>query len=229
MELKLKAGNVISSNVHEIGVIAIGSHIENHGTALPIDTDSKIASYVALQAALRSGAKFLGILYAATEYSYINHGIHIDAEELALNHLLPTLRSAKKYVNIKKVILVNGHGGNLPILGYLEEIEKKLKIKIIFNNKIVEIEGPHAGTGELSMGSVLKIVDESRLNEHCNFNNNPEVGMVGFKKARDIDEGINEGAKEVENKGVCIDRALGNKLLETAVNEVIADIEKLLD
>jgi len=229
MELKFKAGNVISPKVHEIGVLAVGSHLENHGAALPIDTDSKIAAYIALQAALRSGAKFIGILYAATEYSYIKHGIHIDAEELALKRLFPTLKSAKKCLNIKKVVLVNGHGGNIPLLDYLDDIEKELEIKILFNNKIVEIEGPHAGTGELSIGSVLNIVDESKLEEHCNFKNHPEVGMVGFKEARSIDKGINKGAVSVENEGVCIDIELGNELLETAISDVIKDIEKLLN
>ncbi len=229
MELKLGAGNVISPQAHEIGVLAVGSHLENHGTALPIDTDSKIAAYVALQAALKSGAKFLGILYAATEYHYINHGNHISANELALKHLLPTLRSAKRCTRIKKVLLVNGHGGNIPLIDYLEDMEKKLDIKIAFNNKIVEIEGPHAGSGELSMGNVLGMVDESKLEEHCNFENNPEVGMVGFKEARNIDKGINEGAEVVENEGVCIDNELGNKMLETAIDDVIRDIEKLLD
>lgn len=229
MKLKLEAGNVISPDVHEIGVLAVGSHLENHGAALPIDTDSKIAAYIALQAALRSGAKFLGILYAATEYHYINHGNHISANELAQKHLLPVLRSAKRCTKIKKVILVNGHGGNIPLIDYLEDIEKKLDIKIVFNNKIVEIEGPHAGSGELSMGSFLGMVDESKMEEHCNFEDNPEVGMVGFKEARNIDKGINECANLVENEGVCIDKGLGNEMLETAINDVIKGIEKLLD
>ncbi|HML05479.1 MAG TPA: 2-amino-5-formylamino-6-ribosylaminopyrimidin-4(3H)-one 5'-monophosphate deformylase [Methanobacterium sp.] len=229
MKLNYSSGNVISPKVHEIGILAVGSHLENHGAALPIDTDSKIASHLALQASLRSGAKFLGILYAATEYEYIKHGIHIDTEELAKKELLPTLRSAKKCLNIKKVILVNGHGGNLPLLDYIAEIENELDITIIFNNKIVEIEGPHAGSGELSMGSILKMVDETKLPEHCNFEKYPEVGMVGFKEARKIDEGIDQGAKSVENKGVCIDEELGNSLIETAVESIIDDLKRLLD
>ncbi len=228
MKLRYSSGNVISPKVHETGVLAVGSHLENHGAALPIDTDSKIAAYLALQASLRSGAKFLGILYAAAEYDYINHGIHMDAKQLARNQLIPTLRSAKKCMNIKKVVLVNGHGGNIPLLDYIEEIEKKIELKIIFNNKIVEIEGPHGGTGELSMGSILKIVDESRLPEHCDFKKYPEVGMVGFKEARNMDEGINEGAKTVEEEGVCIDLELGNELLEIAINDIIKDIKNLL-
>jgi len=53
--------------------------------------------------------------------------------------------------------------------------------------------------------------------------------MVGFKEARSIDKGINRGAVSVENEGVCIDIELGNELLETAISDVIKDVEKLLD
>lgn len=229
MELRYSSGNVISPEVHEIGVLAVGSHLENHGAALPIDTDSKIAAYLALQASLISGAKFLGILHAATEYDYVKHGIHIDAQKLAEDQLFPVLESAKKYLNIKKVVLVNGHGGNVPLMDHIGEIEKELKLRIVFNNKIVEIEGPHAGTGELSMGNILKIVDESKLQEHCDFKKYPEVGMVGLEEARDINEGINDGARTVEKEGVCIDMELGKQLLDIAVEDIIGDIKRLLN
>ena len=52
VELRVNAGNVKNPNVHKIGIIALGSHLENHGPALPIDTDAKIASYIAFRAAL---------------------------------------------------------------------------------------------------------------------------------------------------------------------------------
>ncbi|MGB9936865.1 MAG: 2-amino-5-formylamino-6-ribosylaminopyrimidin-4(3H)-one 5'-monophosphate deformylase [Methanobacterium sp.] len=229
MKLNYSSGNVISPKVHEIGILAIGSHLENHGAALPIDTDSKIAAHLALQAALRSGAKFLGILYAATEYEYVNHGIHIDAETLARKRLLPTLKSAKKCLNIKKVVIVNGHGGNIPLIDYIEEIEKELNLQIIFNNKIVEIEGPHAGTGEISIASILGFLDKSKLDKHCDFDKYPEVGMVGLKEARKADEGINNGAKSVKNEGVCIDEELGNLLIEESLESIIRDIKKIIN
>ncbi|MGZ7066938.1 MAG: 2-amino-5-formylamino-6-ribosylaminopyrimidin-4(3H)-one 5'-monophosphate deformylase [Methanobacterium sp.] len=229
MKLNYSSGNVISKKVHEVGILAIGSHLENHGAALPIDTDSKISSYLALQAALRSGAKFLGILYAATEYDYVKHGIHIDAEELAKKVLLPTLGSAKKCLKIKKVVLVNGHGGNIPLLDYIEDVEKELDITIIFNNRIVEIEGPHAGTGEISMGSILGILDESKISKHCNFQKYPEVGMVGFEEARKYDEGINQGANKVLEEGVCINKDLGNTLIENAIVSIVKDVIRILD
>ncbi|MCE5215216.1 MAG: 2-amino-5-formylamino-6-ribosylaminopyrimidin-4(3H)-one 5'-monophosphate deformylase [Methanobacterium sp.] len=227
-ELKYSSGKILSEKVHKIGLLALGSHLENHGAALPIDTDSKIAAYLALQASLRTGAKFLGILYAASEYSYVKHGKHMPPQELVKKRLKPTLQAAKKCLNLDKVVLINGHGGNVPIQEYLAGLEKELNLKILFNNKIVEIEGPHAGTGELSMGAVLGIVDIDKLEEHCHFDEHPEVGMVGLTEARKHSAGIDEGANKVLKEGVCVDLELGENLLETAIEDVIKDIITLL-
>jgi len=229
VKLRYSSGKVISGNVHKIGVLALGSHLENHGAALPIDTDSKIAAYLSLQVALRTGAKFLGILYAATEYDYVKHGKHMDVQEMVEKRLKPTLQAARKCLKLDKIVLVNGHGGNVPVKDYIPQLEKELGLKILFNNKVVEIEGPHAGTGELSMGAVLGIVDLERLEEHCNFEKYPEVGMVGLKEARNASEGIDNGARELLNKGVCVDLELGKYLMETAVEDIVEDIVHLLN
>ena len=227
-ELRYDSGNVISPNVHRIGILAIGSNLENHGAALPIDTDSKIAAYIGLQASLITGAKFLGILYAATEYPHIDHGVHLKPKNLIENQLIPTLKSAKKCLDLDKVVLVNGHGGNLLIKNYIEDIQKQTGLKIVFNNKIVEIEGPHAGTGEISIGALLGFLDVSKVEEHCNFDKYPEVGMVGLKKAREMDEEIDKGAMEVEQLGVCVDMNLGESLLENAIVDVIKNIKEIV-
>lgn len=229
IKLRYSAGEVLSPDVHKIGVLAIGSHLENHGAALPIDTDSKIASFLALETSFRTGAKFIGILYAATEYKYVKHGIHLSPEELVKKELIPTLQRAKNNLDLESVVIVNGHGGNVPIKDYIGDMEKYLGLKIVFNNKIVEIEGPHAATGELSMGAVLGIVDESRLNEHCQFDNYPEVGMVGLNEARKASEGIEKGAQKVKKEGVCVDIELGNQLLEVALESIIDDVKDLLN
>lgn len=228
IKIRYSSGKVLSTDVHKIGVLAIGSHLENHGASLPIDTDSKIASYLALEASLRTGAKFIGILYAATEYDYVKHGVHLAPDELVKNELIPTLKSAQDNLNLKAVVMVNGHGGNVPITDYIGDIEQELGLKIVFNNKIVEIEGPHAGTGELSMGAVLGIVDESCLDEHCNFDSYPEVGMVGLHDARKASKDIENGAHKVKKEGVYLDIELGNQLLETALEYIIDDIKDLL-
>ncbi len=226
--LRYESGNVISPKVHGIGILAIGSHLENHGAALPIDTDAKIAAYIGLQASLITGAKFLGILYAATEYPHINHGKHLDPEELVNKELIPTLKSAKNCLDLNTIILVNGHGGNLPIKDYMEDIQEKTGLNIVFNNKTVEIEGPHAGTGEISIGALLGFLDVSKIKDHCDFDKYPEVGMVGLKKAREIDAGIEKGAREIVQLGVSVDMNLGESLLEAAIVDVINDVKRIV-
>ena len=119
IKLRYSSGEVLSPDVHKIGVLAIGSHLENHGAALPIDTDSKIASFLALETSFRTGAKFIGILYAATEYKYVKHGIHLSPEVLVKKELIPTLKRAKNNLDLAAVVIVNGHGGNVPIKDYI--------------------------------------------------------------------------------------------------------------
>jgi 2-amino-5-formylamino-6-ribosylaminopyrimidin-4(3H)-one 5'-monophosphate deformylase len=228
VKLRYSSGNILSPEVHKIGILALGSHLENHGVALPIDTDAKIASYLALHASLRTGAKFLGILYAATEYDYINHGKHVDVDELIQKNLIPILKTAKRCLNIESIVLVNGHGGNKAVISYLQKLENELKLKIIINNKIVEIEGPHAWSGEVSIGSFLKIVDESKINEHNDFGKYPEVGMVGFSEARKINTKIDQEANSVKTEELIVDKELGKSLLEIAIEDIIQDIQKFI-
>ncbi|MDR2966957.1 MAG: 2-amino-5-formylamino-6-ribosylaminopyrimidin-4(3H)-one 5'-monophosphate deformylase [Methanobacteriaceae archaeon] len=228
VELRYTAGNIINPNVHKIGILALGSHLENHGPALPIDTDAKIASYIALQSSLESGAKFLGIIYPAHEIEEINHGVHFSIEEVA-NNIIEALNSAKKYLAIEKVIIVNAHGGNIPLFAYIDSIEDKTQLDIIINNKIVESEGPHGGSGELSMCKILGILNEDEIANQTNLIEFGEVGLSKFKKARKNDPGIEEGAYEIENNGVYVDDTFGKQLLNLAINSVLLEVEKLLD
>ena len=162
VELRYRAGKINDPGVHKIGIIALGSHLENHGPALPIDTDAKIGAHIAFQSSLMTGAKFLGIIFPAYELDEINHGIHVSLDELKEN-VINTLNSAKKFLNIEKVVIVNAHGGNIPLMAELWEIEEKTDLAIVFNNKVISSEGPHGGSGELSMAKVLGIIDESEV------------------------------------------------------------------
>ena len=228
IKLKYGSGNVISEDIHQIGIIALGSHRENHGTALPIDTDSKIAANVALNVATKTGATFLGIFYGATEYDFVKHGIHLKKDDLINNQIIPQLINAKELLGISKVIIVNGHGGNNLIINEIDKISEKTGLNVIFNNSIIEKEGPHACTGELSMGKVLGFLDESRIKEHGNFIKNPEVGMVGLKLARENEPIIDREAKFIEENGFKIDEKFGKQLLDNAEKKIINDIKSLL-
>ena len=227
-ELRYRAGNVKDPGVHKIGIIALGSHLENHGPALPIDTDAKIGAHIAFQASLETGAKFLGIIFPAYELDEIDHGIHVSLDELKEN-VINTLNSAKKYLNIEKVVIVNAHGGNIPLMAELWEIEDKTDLAIVFNNKVISSEGPHGGSGELSMAKVLGIIHENAIENQANVNEYEEIGLYGFKKARENDPNIEEGARDIEENGVYVDEDYGKRLFNLAINSVLLDVEKLLD
>ena len=215
-KLRLDAGRIRNPRVHKVGVLALGSHLENHGPALPIDTDSKIASYIALTASLNSGCRFLGVVFPAHELPTIDHGIHNELKDVAYE-ITRTLRSAKLYLNIDSCVIVNGHGGNLPLYQCLELMEEKSDVLIQINNSIVENEGPHASSGELSMGKVLGILDESKVDIQADTNIYGEVGLSMFKQARKDDAGIEIGAKDVEENGVYVDDVYGQQLINLAV------------
>ena len=227
-ELRYRAGNIRDPGVHKVGIIALGSHLENHGPALPIDTDAKIGAHIAFQSSLRSGAKFLGVIFPAYGLDEIDHGVHVSLEELKEN-VIETLKSAKKFLDIEKVVIVNAHGGNLPLMPEIWDIEEKTDLIIVMNNKIISTEGPHAGSGELSMAKVLGIINEEELYHQADVNKYVEVGLHGFKKARENDPNIEEGALDVEENGVYVDEEYGQQLFNLAIDTVLFDIEKLLD
>ena len=227
-ELRYRAGKIRDPRVHKVGIIALGSHLENHGPALPIDTDAKIGANIAFKASLETGAKFLGIIFPAYELDTIDHGVHVSLDVLKEN-VINTLNSAKKFLDIEKVVIVYSHGGNIPLMAELWDIEDKTDLAITFNNKVISSEGPHGGSGELSMAKVLGILDETEIENQANVDEYEEVGLHGFKQARRDDPNIEEGAKDVEENGVYVDEDYGNRLFSLAINSVIFDVEKLLD
>ena len=131
-------------------------------------------------------------------------------------------------MNIEKVVIVNAHGGNIPLMAELWEIEDKTDLAIVFNNKVISSEGPHGGSGELSMAKVLGIINENEIENQANVNEYEEIGLYGFKKARENDPNIEEGARDIEENGVYVDEDYGKRLFNLAINSVLLDVEKLL-
>jgi 2-amino-5-formylamino-6-ribosylaminopyrimidin-4(3H)-one 5'-monophosphate deformylase len=210
----------------KVGILALGSHEEKHGAALPLDTDAKLASHVALEATKRSGAKFLGVLYASYELPGIDTGRHQPLEQL-VDELISTLRAAKGTLGIEGAVLVNGHGGNEPLRDHVRTIEQELGMRLFFNNVIVDLEGPHAATGELSMGMAVGITDTSKLAEHVDFIRYPEVGFVGLTEAQERYPWAKQHARDLGKVGIRAEKFLGAELLKCAIGDVVNNIYEL--
>lgn len=214
-------------NLGEVGILALGSHEERHGPALPPDTDAKLASHVASEAAKRTGARFVGVLHSSYELPGIDTGRHQSLEQV-FEELRRTLLDAKRALGISAALLVNGHGGNAPLQERLPALEKELSMPIVFNKTLIELEGPHAATGELSMGAVIGIADASKIAEQTDFERHPEVGFVGLKEARRRYAWAEQQAREVEKVGLRVDKFLGEKLLECAIVDVMNDVREII-
>jgi 2-amino-5-formylamino-6-ribosylaminopyrimidin-4(3H)-one 5'-monophosphate deformylase len=173
---------------------------------------------VALQASLRTGAKFLGVVFSSHELPGIETGEH-QPEELVLKEIEGRLREAKKTLGIKGAVIVNAHGGNSPLREKVEELGRMVGLDLVWNSTLVR--GPHAGTEEFSMACALGMADSSRLSEHMDFERHPEVGFVGLPQALERYDWARKLAREVREKGVRADPELGRALLERAVDEVV--------
>jgi 2-amino-5-formylamino-6-ribosylaminopyrimidin-4(3H)-one 5'-monophosphate deformylase len=211
---------------NKVGVLALGSYHERHGAALPLDTDVKLASHVAREAAKRSGARFIGALYSSYELPGIETGTH-QPMDVVLHELSTALANARQLLGIEGVVLVNGHGGNNPIAEKLPALEGKLRLRLVFNSTLSKLAGPHASTGELSMGAAIGITDFSKLAEQGDFTLCPEVGFVGLTEARRRYPWLEKQAQEVTKLGVRADSYLGQKLLECAIVDVVNTIREL--
>jgi creatinine amidohydrolase len=101
----------------DVLLVPLGS-CEQHGPHLPFVTDAAVAERVARLAASSLGGSEVGVVVAPAlafgasgEHQQFPGTLSIGHE--ALHHLLVELvRSASAWVN--RVVLVNGHGGNLP-------------------------------------------------------------------------------------------------------------------
>lgn len=208
-----------------VGILAMGSHREKHGAALPQDTDAKIAEYIAEQTGEETDTPFLGTLDSAYEYPEIDTGDHQKIDEV-IAELKTELQKAKEN-GFEWIVIVNAHGGNLELEKHLDEIREEVGIGLRMDSKICQIEGPHAGTGEVSIGAVIGITDESKIKEHNNLDNHPEIGFWKFEEAREKYSWAEEHAKKVIEEGVEIDRTLGRKLLRKAIDSAVRNVREL--
>jgi creatinine amidohydrolase len=94
-------------------LVPIGS-VEQHGPHLPLDTDTRIATAVAVAAAGRAGADTLVApaigIGASGEHEMFPGTVSIGTEGLR-TVLVELGRSAGRWV--RRTVFVNGHGGNL--------------------------------------------------------------------------------------------------------------------
>ena len=143
----------------QIAIIPVGS-IEQHGPHLPISTDSDIVTEIAS----KLSDKVRGILLPTISYGISDEHFpffNLSIKKSTLSRILEDICESLNKNGISKIVIINGHYGNLDSLRNFERKQKtRRKIKIFSYWKYMEKEFDHAGNVETSiMLAISKNVD----------------------------------------------------------------------
>jgi creatinine amidohydrolase/Fe(II)-dependent formamide hydrolase-like protein len=156
-------------------VFSIGNDYEAHGPALPKDIDSRVAKELAIKVANATGASYCSHIPFSTDMTgdiakYWSP-YYIPFEEFTDK----TLKFIQFYLKQlprkpKKIVILNGHGGNTRLLAMIDSYTAKLGVQVdVFISAETRIplgySGEHAYIAEHSVAAYLGVMDRKRLNE----------------------------------------------------------------
>lgn len=165
----------------DIALVPVGS-TEQHGPALPVDNDAYIATELTLRLAERIWSKKKVVVAPTISVGYSPH--HMDFKgsltlsESTLKNVIVDICKSLNHHGFKRIILVNGHGGNETALSMaLHELGGSIEAKVFVvdwwsmgADKIREVATPpvyHACDMETSLAWHLdqRVLDDKRIDE----------------------------------------------------------------
>jgi creatinine amidohydrolase len=101
----------------KVVILPVGA-TEQHGHHLPLETDTKEAASISLEAGRRSPAEIL--VLPAVAYGYTHHVMDfpgtINVEPSTFVRLLVDIGRSVAYHGFKRIVMLNGHGSNQPFV-----------------------------------------------------------------------------------------------------------------
>ncbi len=142
-------------------IIPIGS-LEQHGSHLPVSTDSLIAEYVASSAAERVGAFVLPVISYGVSFEH-KPMFNVSLRNSTLSTLICDACISLTENRIKEIIILNGHHGNIGALQYIVQdlhgrLPEAARVHILHYWHMMKAEFDHAGEVETSL--ILAIAPE---------------------------------------------------------------------
>ena len=127
----------------QIAIIPVGS-IEQHGPHLPISTDSDIVTEISL----RFSEKINGILLPTINYGISDEHFpffNLSVKKSTLSKMLDDICESLIKNGISRILIINGHYGNLESLkGFERKKKRNRKIKVLSYWKYMDREFDHA-------------------------------------------------------------------------------------
>jgi creatinine amidohydrolase len=160
---------------NDVALVPVGSN-EQHGPANPLGTDHLIAKGIAEETARRTGVLCLQVIPFGVSAHHKQFWGTISVSPESFKRYVEEVCLSLNYYGVHKIVIVNGHGGNLASLA---ELARELREKGIFvtvfqwwtaTPKLLPYlfkpeERHHAGAEETSMNLVLHpdLVDMGKL------------------------------------------------------------------
>lgn len=220
---------------NDIAILPVGS-TEQHGPHNPLGTDHLIAKALAEEAAKRTGVLCLPLIPFGVSSHHRQFWGTIFIRPKVFREYVQNVCLSLKYYGVKKIVIVNGHGGNRSsLLEVAEELRqrgmlvsvfqwwnatKKLAPRIFGSN-----ERGHAGSEETSMNLFLYpelVKMDKALNEKPRDPMPKVNGVVGWGS-----DTIDHTGSGVFGDATTASVEKGKKAYEMAVNELTKHIETI--
>ena len=160
---------------NNIAIVPAGSN-EQHGPANPLGTDHLIAKELAQEAAKRTGVVCLQVIPFGVSPHHRQFWGTISVAPKVFRKYMKEVFLSLKYYGVRKIVVVNGHGGNLAAL---REVAREMREQDVFVSifewwpAVAELlpaifdddERHHAGAEETSVNMALhpQLVNKDRL------------------------------------------------------------------
>ena len=206
----------------QIAIIPVGS-IEQHGPHLPISTDSDIVTEIAS----KFSDKVKGILLPTISYVISDEHFpffNLSIKKSTLSKILEDICESLIKNGISKIIIINGHYGNLDSLRSFERKQKtRRKIEIFSYWKYMDREFDHAGNVETSiMLAISKNVDMRKVKKGF------QTDGMSKQEISKINKLAQKSFPKVTGNGVWGDPTrssarLGRKIIKEVVNNLVKE------
>ncbi len=230
----------------DIAIIPLGS-IEQHGPALPLDTDIYIAYEIAKKVAKKTAKDIKPIVIPPIYFGFSDHHMDfpgtISIREDTLANLIIDICKSLAYHGFKKIIILNGHGGNhAAIHAAMYKLKKETNIFVVFIDifnivadiakNIVQPPTYHADDYETSVIMALgQNVKKEKLVSEVAYTKIPKFIKIDFL-ASPPSVKVPVYLKEFTKSGVIGDptkasKEKGEKIVETIIERLVDFLKEL--
>jgi creatinine amidohydrolase len=219
---------------NDMAILPVGSN-EQHGPQNPLGTDHLIAKAIAEETAKRTGVLCLQIVPFGVSSHHRQFWGTIYISPRIFKKYVRDVCLALSYYGVRRIVIVNGHGGNLPALIELaRELREKEVLVSVFQwwqavgKLLPDVFKPqergHAGAEETSMNLALH---PHMVNMDKAVDEEPRKHLIQTEGITFPFDTVDKTSSGVFGKSTTASAEKGKKSFEVIVNELVKHVNML--